>query len=106
MYIANNQIVSILIPLLLLEYEYESSSTSASTPHPSGRLAQWGLALQEVDLHVHYRPGRKNANADTLSQNPVDEALLLLFRKAMQPQRVGRTTPLARDSELMQNCWT
>jgi hypothetical protein len=28
------------------------------------------MALQEVDLTIHYRPGKKNANADVLSRTP------------------------------------
>ncbi len=42
-----------------------------NTPHPSGKLARWGLALQEVDLSIHYRPGKRNANADALSRSPI-----------------------------------
>ena len=26
------------------------------------------MALKELDLHIHYRPGKRNANVDTLSQ--------------------------------------
>ena len=33
-----------------------------NTPHPLGKLARWGLALQEVDLVIHYRPGKSNVN--------------------------------------------
>lgn len=48
--------------------DHEALKSLMNTPHPSGKLARWGLALQEVDLHIHYRPGRKNANADALSR--------------------------------------
>ena len=36
-----------------------------NTPRP-GELARWGLSL-----HIHYRPGPKNSNADALSHYPV-----------------------------------
>ena len=36
-------------------------------PHPSGKLARRGLALQEFDLDIQYRPGKENTNADVLS---------------------------------------
>jgi len=29
------------------------------------------MALQELDLHLHYRPGTVNKNADALSRGPV-----------------------------------
>jgi len=37
-----------------------------NTPHPSGKLARWGLALQELDLSIQYRPGKLNQLADSL----------------------------------------
>jgi len=40
-------------------------------PHPSCKLAKWGLAIQELDLQIHYRPGKRNANADALSRSPL-----------------------------------
>ena len=44
-----------------------------NTPHPSGKLARWGLAIQELDLHIHYRAGRLNQAADALSHIPVPD---------------------------------
>ena len=51
--------------------DHEVLKSLLNTPHPSEKLARWGLALQEVDLHIHYRPGKKNANADALSHCPL-----------------------------------
>ena len=50
--------------------DHEALKTLLNTPHPSGKLARWGLSLQELDLHIHYRPGPKNNNADALSRYP------------------------------------
>ena len=41
------------------------------TPQPSGKLARWGMAIQELDLHIHHWSGKKNTNADALSRYPV-----------------------------------
>ena len=43
-----------------------------NTSYPSGKLARWGLILQDMELQIKYRPGRKNSNVDTLSGYPVD----------------------------------
>ena len=51
--------------------DHEPLKSLLNTPHPSGKLARWGLALQEVDLTIHYRPGRINKAADSLSRFPV-----------------------------------
>ena len=50
--------------------DHEAIKALLNTPHPSGKLARWGLSLQELDLHIHYRPGPKNRNADALSRCP------------------------------------
>ena len=42
-----------------------------NTPHPSGKLVRWGLALHEVNLEIVYRPGCKNSAADALSRVPL-----------------------------------
>lgn len=41
------------------------------TPQPSGKLARLGMAIQELDLTIEYRPGTKNQKADELSRYPL-----------------------------------
>jgi hypothetical protein len=48
----------------------EALKALLNVPHPSGKLARWGLSLQELDLHIHYRPHPKKNNADALSRYP------------------------------------
>ena len=50
---------------------HEALKSLLHTPHPFGKLARWGMALQELDLKIEYRPGRGNQKADTLSRYPV-----------------------------------
>ena len=42
-----------------------------NTPQPSGKLARWGMAIQELDLTISHRAGKHNANADALSRSPL-----------------------------------
>ena len=51
--------------------DHEALKSLMNTPHPSGKLARWGLALQELDLEIRYRSGRVNGNADALSRAPL-----------------------------------
>jgi len=50
--------------------DHDALKSLLNTPQP---LARWGMALQELDLHLHYRPGRANSDADTLSQNAIPD---------------------------------
>lgn len=47
--------------------DHEALKSLLNTPHPSGQLARWGLALQEV----FYCPGKGNVQADALYHSPI-----------------------------------
>ena len=42
-----------------------------NTPQPSGKLARWGMAIQELDLTIVHWSGKHNNNADALSRYPL-----------------------------------
>ena len=48
--------------------DHEALKSLLYTPHPSGKLARWGMALQELDLETKYCSGRGNQKADALSR--------------------------------------
>ena len=50
--------------------DHEALKSLLNTPQPSGKLARWGMALQELDLHIQHRSGKHNMNADALSRFP------------------------------------
>ena len=87
--------------------DHEALKSLLNTPHPSGKLARWGLSLQELDLHVHYRPGKSNANADALSRNPREPdsnavwpgAVLAALCVEEQPAKDGEDTFRKRQRE-------
>ena len=45
-----------------------------NTPQPSGKLARWGMAIQELNLTIKHRSGHSNVNADTLSRSPLPDS--------------------------------
>ena len=51
--------------------DHEALKSLLNTPQPSGKLARWGMALQELDLTIEHRSGKHNANADALSRHPI-----------------------------------
>ena len=64
--------------------DHEALKSLLNTPQPSGKLARWGMALQELDLKVEYRPGKANGRADGLSRYPV--SLLTTNGEDAQPE--------------------
>ena len=52
---------------------HEALKSLLNTSHPSGKLACWGMVLQEYDVHIVYRRGKENAKADALSRYQVPE---------------------------------
>ena len=56
--------------------DHEVLKSLINTPHPSSKLARSGLILQDLDLEIKYRPGKKNSNADALSRHPIDVPLV------------------------------
>ena len=49
--------------------DHEALKSLLNTLHSSGKLARWGMGLQELDLKIEYRPGRGNKKADALSRH-------------------------------------
>ena len=69
-----------------------------NNPHPSGKLARWGLALQELDLTIHYRPGKLNQSADGLSRCPRGE-MEYVQTKEDTPQSTTVSTKSENESQ-------
>ena len=55
--------------------DHEALKSLLNTPRPSGKLARWGLAFQEMDLTIIHRSGKRNANADALSRFPLLDSM-------------------------------
>ena len=53
--------------------DHEALKAILNTPQPSGKLARWGMAIQELDITIIHRPGRNNANADALISFPTPQ---------------------------------
>ena len=51
--------------------DHEALKSLLNTPQPSGKLARWGMVLQELNLTIQHRAGKHNANADALSRYPL-----------------------------------
>ena len=54
---------------------HEALKSLLKTPQPSGKLARWGMAIQELDVRILHRAGKHNANADALSRSPLQQSV-------------------------------
>ena len=52
--------------------DHSACTSLLNSSKPSAKLARWAMIVQEFDLTIKYRSGRSNANANTLSRNPVN----------------------------------
>ena len=52
--------------------DHEELRLLLNTPQPSGKLAGWGMAIQELDISIHHWSGHHNGNADALSRFPLE----------------------------------
>ena len=51
--------------------DHSACTSLLNAKHPSPKLAQWAMAIQEMDLNIRHRAGKGNFVADALSRNPV-----------------------------------
>ena len=61
--------------------DHSALTSLLNTARPSGKLARWGMAIQELDLKIRHRPGRNKNNADALSRAPLPGQLEVKWKE-------------------------
>lgn len=70
---------------------------------PTGRLARWSLKLQEFDMTVIHKSGKRHTDADCLSRSRDSQPLFLTT--TIWPSLVFSTRPrLPNNNEVTLNC--
>ena len=58
--------------------DHEALKSLLNSPHPSGKLARWGLSIQELDLHIPLSPWSEERESRCIIQIPVQAIQFLL----------------------------
>ena len=74
-----------------------------NSARPSGKLARWGLTIQEMDLEIKHKAGRENSNTDALSRNPVDISSVCAVTDEQESLLPGIQAEQKKDSCLHDN---
>ncbi len=48
--------------------DHKALTYLVNKPNPSGRLARWLLLMEEFDIDIVHRPGRRHGNVDGLTR--------------------------------------
>ena len=75
--------------------DHEALKSLLNTPQPSGKLARWGMAIQELDVRILHRSGKHNANPDALSRVPLEQSELHQEDKGKMVGAIAATSELA-----------
>ena len=75
--------------------DHEALKSLLNTPQPSGKLARWGMAIQELDVRILHRSGKHNANADSISRVPLEQSELHQEDKGKMVGAIAATSELA-----------
>ena len=75
--------------------DHEALKSLLNTPRPSGKLARWGMAIQELDVRILHRSGKHNVNADALSRVPLEQSELHQEDKGKMVEAIAATSELA-----------
>ena len=67
-----------------------------NNPQPSGKLARWGMAIQELNIQI-----RSNTNANALSRAPLEEEEAEGVIVNIAGEKVGLAASQRRDEELL-----
>ena len=86
--------------------DHSALTSLLNTPQPSGKLARWGMAIQELNLQIRHRARRSNMNADALSRSPLpaggdsDASETDRVIATVEPEQVDLSTCQRRDKNL------
>ena len=50
----------------VLYTDHSACTSLLNSAKPSAKLVRWAMIVQELDVEIRYRPGKRNANADAL----------------------------------------